>query len=162
MFENFNCKEWKIKKVPFDDLVGKTIVDLKGLEIGSDCIELRCSDGTLYTLAHRQECCEQVDIEDINGDSQCLINRPILKAEENSQKDPEAWCAQWTFYSLATIKGYVDIRWYGSSNGCYAVDADLRRYTRRKRNATYRVLQKEPLQFKPTRSIDRFWPRQWI
>ncbi len=44
-------------------------------------------------------------------------------AEESTEDDPEnSERGMWTFYKLASRKGYVDLRWYGSSNGYYSVD----------------------------------------
>jgi hypothetical protein len=87
------------------------------------------SDGVEYVMEHYQSCCESVYIESIVGDLQDLVGNPILLAEEATNEDNPMYehdeAFQWTFYKFATIKGYVDIRWYGSSNGYYSVGVDF-------------------------------------
>lgn len=81
-------------------------------------------------MYHSQDCCESVYIEDINGDLDSLLFKPILQADEkistnedsNSNTDESF---TWTFYTLANISSVVDIRWYGSSNGYYSERVDL-------------------------------------
>lgn len=72
-----------------------------------------------FHLYHVQDCCEDVYVEDVCGDLADLENTPILQAEEVSGEgvvDETHWGeAEWTFYKIATIKGYVTIRFVGYS-----------------------------------------------
>lgn len=113
----------------FSELVGKTLIAIEG-QIGGETISFTADDGSSYKLYHAQDCCENVDIDDIVGDLSDLIGSPILVAEEatsdsetNSdllKRDDSDESYTWTFYKLRTLKGSVDIKWYGSSNGYYS------------------------------------------
>lgn len=120
----------------FETLLGRTLTEVK-VNDAEDEILFTCSDGEQFELYHNQDCCESVSIESIVGDLSDLIGEPLLMAEEVSNSDgdgPEGWDKNeyraesytWTFYKLATRKGYVDIRWFGSSNGYYSESVDFR------------------------------------
>jgi hypothetical protein len=113
-------------------LLGTT---LKAVEVIKDQDLLFTLDnGKQYVLTHCQECCEDVYIEDIVGDLDDLVGSPILLAEEvvHTQVNPDGVVVPeyqdsftWTFYKFATAKGYVDVRWYGTSNGYYSESVDF-------------------------------------
>lgn len=112
----------------FEGLKGKI---LAAVELGSDNdkVLFTLDNEKQYKLYHSQDCCESVEVESVVGDLADLIGSPLLQAEEVSSSDewptdaPKAYEPEsytWTFYKLATIKGSVTIRWYGSSNGYYS------------------------------------------
>ena len=139
-----------MERVNISELIGKVLINI---EQDENRIFMTTKDGERYVMMHQQECCEYVIIDDINGDLNDLLNYPILIAEEVSNDDfvreyeksffipstndyreeairnaddelkPDSYT--WTFYKLATIKGYVDIRWFGESNGYYSESTDL-------------------------------------
>ena len=104
-------------------LEGKT---LSRIDSDGDQIIFETTDGEMYKMYHDQNCCESVSIDDIVGDLQDLVGSPILIAQEVEGNTPADFDDKyyesytWTFYKFATIKGYVDIRWFGSSNGYYS------------------------------------------
>lgn len=113
----------------FKDLVGKTLVKINGLEENSERVEFVDSDGQKYIMYHAQDCCESVSINDVCGNVLGLIGTPILMAEEKTSDIPvvsEADSFTWTFYTLATKNGFVDIRWFGESNGYYSEGVDFK------------------------------------
>ena len=129
------------------ELIGKVVKEITN---ENNEITFTLENGDKYKLCHYQDCCESVTIDDINGDLDDLIGSPITMSEEVSNKDFEdaflsgfkkqndddyyekddngnykAESYTWTFYKFATIKGYVDIRWYGESNGYYSESVDF-------------------------------------
>ena len=108
-------------------MIGKVFTSVTG-DVGSGEIVLE-NEHERFVFFHYQDCCESVVVEDIVGDLQDLVGTPILVAEEVDGETPvdfEAYESYtWTFYKLATFKGWVDIRWLGQSNGYYSESVSL-------------------------------------
>lgn len=120
---------WTIE--PFEAMKGLTLkrvaIDPKEQEIHfySEC-------GRHFCSWHEQDCCESVTIEDICGDLDWLIGAPLVTCEERTNQEINSQHGNdsetWTFYEMATIKGSVTIRWFGTSNGYYSESVDFKEY----------------------------------
>ena len=112
-------------KLPMSELIGKVFTKVYK---DDETIVLE-NDEQTYELAHDQCCCEDVTIDDIWGDLSNLENAEITYSERTTSEDnpkPDSYgSSTWTFFKIATVKGWVDIRFYGTSNGYYSEDADL-------------------------------------
>lgn len=114
-------------------LNGRRILDVVGLDKGSDEVYFTCADGSKWRMAHIPDCCESVAVEDVAGDVADLINASVIDArQEAGETDPEGYVPgeyrdsyTWTFYVIQTDKGAVTIRWLGESNGYYGEGVDF-------------------------------------
>jgi len=111
----------------YTDLIGKTFVSVENVNNEELVFKVDGDEG--YKFYHRQSGTEEVEIVDIVGDLSDLAGTPIIMAESVTHYDenPEGVSVPkdqvsftWTFYKFATVKGYVTVRWYGSSNGYYS------------------------------------------
>lgn len=114
--------------VPFWSIVGVTMTSVA--IVSRDRLLFEAGDGRKWDMTHEQDCCESCDIDDVVGDLADLVGSPIIMADESTNHENPKRERQesftWTFYKLATAKGYVTIRWYGSSNGHYGESASFR------------------------------------
>jgi hypothetical protein len=111
--------------IEFSTLKGKILTSIT--VSGDEEIVFETKDET-FKMYHKQDCCEDVHIEDICGDLVDLLDSSILLAEESSKFSSEVEdgdLATWTFYKLSTVKGSITIRWYGMSNGYYSESVDI-------------------------------------
>ncbi len=128
------------KHVEVNSLVGKTIVDVnRRNDLENEALEFTTSDGDVFRMMHDQDCCESVTIADICGDLNDLVGEPVMHASVESNR-AEEWedfeSATWTFYKLATKKGWVTIRWLGESNGYYSEQVE---FTQIKSGSVYQI-----------------------
>lgn len=117
---NVNATIKAIEVTVINELVGAVLVSAVLSEDDNEII-FTFEDGRVYHFRHDQDCCEHVYVESIIGDLQDLVGTPLTMAEEvsNASSKNDMGSETWTFYKFATIKGYVDVRWLGSSNGYY-------------------------------------------
>ena len=113
-----------------ENIVGKIPTKVEQEE---DEIRMYFSDGTVAKWLHYQECCEDVVVDDVNGDWADLIGNPLLVADERvnlDDFDEESYESNtWTFYTFRGIGGSVDVKWHGSSNGYYSESVHFELYT---------------------------------
>ena len=108
-------------------ILGKTMRRAwRGEYLGNDALYFEQEDGVQFVLTHIQDCCEDVEIESIDGELDDLIGAPLLMAEETVKvgDEPTLESSTWTFYKFATVKGYVTVRFLGWSNGYYSESVD--------------------------------------
>ena len=118
---------------PIEGLLGKIMRAVT--QNGRDSIDFEAVTGERWCMHYDlNNISGQCSIEDVVGDLQDLVGAPIAMAEESTNSDdppspgdsaPDSYT--WTFYRFATAKGYVTVRWYGSSNGYYSERATFRR-----------------------------------
>ena len=112
-----------------EEIIGKKIVLVEGLEIDSEDVIFHLENGDKWKMYHDQCCCENVWLEDINGNVDNILNSEVLRFDEKCENDYEAeeddMSGTYTFYTIATTKGYLDLRWHGTSNGNYSERVDF-------------------------------------
>ncbi len=125
-------KAWEWRNMEFSELKGKTLLRVNGIEKYSADVIFFTEEGN-YVLKHDNDCCESVSLEDFDGDPSDLVGL-VLEAEEVDNVDDPGRLEEdrensytWTFYKIATAKGHITLRWYGSSNGNYSESVRLRR-----------------------------------
>lgn len=119
-------------ETPFSVLTGEVLTQVLGMNPGSEHVEFITRSSKKFQMFHKQDCCESVRLESIEGDISDLLNQPILLAEcVSSQKDVPYGSETWTFYKLQTVKGSLTLRWFGESNGYYSEDVNFELTPRR-------------------------------
>lgn len=114
-------------------MIGKTIKEVYGLNVGSSCVTFVFTDGNIVEMTHCQECCEEVYLEDFDNDESIFKDAILHEFYEMVPDDPKESIAEprnqdeacWTFYKIRTSKGWITITWFGESNGCYRTEADV-------------------------------------
>ena len=114
----------KVNNLPILDNTMRKV--WRGTYWGNDALYFEQEDGEHFVLTHIQDCCEDVEIESIDGDLEDLIGVPLLMAEEIIKVggEPTLESNTWTFYKFATVIGYVTVRFLGWSNGYYSERVD--------------------------------------
>lgn len=96
-------------------------------------VALVLDTGETYVAFHEQDCCEHVWVTDY-GDIESAVGEYLMQLESVSNEGGEELpddqgSHTWTFVNVRTDKDTYQLRFYGTSNGCYSEDAQWYRLT---------------------------------
>lgn len=117
----------------YKQMIGRTMPVVR-YDAKHDVLRFEATDGYVCEFYYKQDCCEDVLIEDIVGDLADLRDAPLVQAECTGQQSVPSEkrlvdeTGTWTFYKFATAKGSVTVRWGGYSNGYYSEAVDFREF----------------------------------
>ena len=106
-----------------EKLFMREIAAIEGLEQGSEKVTILFNDGSYIAQYHIADCCEHVQVEQVDGNIEKHIGATAIDFMEKSKiatYEEVEESGTWTFYTLVTSKGYLDWRWLGESNGYYS------------------------------------------
>lgn len=110
-------KPWDTKKTAYEWLIGRVMTDIVVYNDKAE-VAFEMSDRRTYKVFHEHELCEEVYIEDIDGDLYDLIGSPLLLAESGfGDLELDHKEGTWTTYKFATKHGSVTVRWVGIDCG---------------------------------------------
>jgi len=116
-------------KTIVNQVIGKKIVKFTGFAEGAEEAAIHFYDGTSLRFYHHHDCCEDVRVAQVDGDTKRMINSFILDIEEKvvdiSETAEVYESGTATFYTITTFKGRIDMRWVGESNGYYSEDVNI-------------------------------------
>ncbi len=107
--------------------LNKTIEKIEGLHAESTKVTIYFTDGTNISQYHEQDCCEHVEVTQVDGNVERHHGAETWYIEEKVSTDyPDCLesCTAY-FYTLKTSKGYLDWRWVGESNGYYSESVEM-------------------------------------
>lgn len=114
-----------------NELVGLKIVEVRGMEDGSREVVFVTECGRIFRMTHHQDCCEDVCLNDTEGEPSFLLGQTVCSSSGSSSEytSTEYGVEEWTFYHIRTHKGDVCLRWVGTSNGYYSTSVSFEEMT---------------------------------
>lgn len=104
------------------------VVGVEGGQPGDEEFIIHFENNKSLKFYHSQSCCEQVEIDDVNGDVNDLVGNLFfgcsVKTSHDNPKTKYDTSHTWTFYTFKYPSGYIDMKWYGCSNGYYSESVD--------------------------------------
>jgi len=113
-----------------ENIIGATILAVEGCAVGSDSVTFLTDKGDLrfyFDNDYYGRCHVSVNLEDVTGDPSDLVGGivSVAEARSNQEEDSGGYRTRWTFYTIRTTKGDLDLRWLGNDNGYYSVSVRM-------------------------------------